>query len=148
LSEAETHGNQTLSGLSEAETHSNQTLSGLSEAETHSNQTLSGLSEAETHAAHLKRAYPNVIIPLQDTQKTMSQATITLQLDTDQQLHLDRIAIELACDRADLIKHAIDAYLANYQPKRAAFGVLSQSGKIIGDILEPITPTSDWEALQ
>jgi hypothetical protein len=78
----------------------------------------------------------------------MSQATITLQLDSDQQLSLDRIATELACDRADLIKQAIDSYLASYQPKRPAFGVLSHSGEIMGDILAPIVPASDWAALQ
>jgi predicted transcriptional regulator len=78
----------------------------------------------------------------------MSQAIITLQLDTEQQLNLDRIATELACDRADLIKRAIDSYLANYQPSRHAFGALRHTGEIVGDILEPIVLESDWEALR
>jgi hypothetical protein len=34
------------------------------------------------------------------------------------------------------------------QNKRAAFGVAKGSGKILGDIIEPVLPLSTWEALQ
>jgi hypothetical protein len=78
----------------------------------------------------------------------MHQLTITLQIDAKQQLDLDQIATELACDRADLIKQAIDAYLANYQSSRPAFGAMRHSGSISGDLIEPIVPMSDWEVLQ
>jgi len=45
----------------------------------------------------------------------MNPATITLQLDADQYLALDQIATDLSCDRADIVKQAIDTYLQHYQ---------------------------------
>ncbi len=45
----------------------------------------------------------------------MSPATLTLQLDVEQNFALDQIATDLNCDRSELVKQAIDAYLKNYQ---------------------------------
>ena len=45
----------------------------------------------------------------------MSPAILTLQLDAEQNIALDQIATNLDCDRAELIKQAIDTYLQNYQ---------------------------------
>jgi predicted transcriptional regulator len=44
----------------------------------------------------------------------MSQNTITLDLEPEKRLALDQIATELHCDRADLLKHAIDLYLQTH----------------------------------
>ncbi len=78
----------------------------------------------------------------------MTQATITLQIDTEQQLSLNQLATELACEPTDLIKQAIAAYLTTHSPKRSTFGVMRHTGQIIGDIVEPIVPESDWEVLK
>ncbi len=45
----------------------------------------------------------------------MSQNTITLDLEPEKYQALDQIATELHCDRADLLKHAIDLYLQTHQ---------------------------------
>jgi predicted transcriptional regulator len=45
----------------------------------------------------------------------MNPNTITLELEPETSLALDQIAIELDCDRADLLKHAIDLYLQTHQ---------------------------------
>jgi len=45
----------------------------------------------------------------------MSPATLTLQLNVEQNFALDQIATDLDCDRSELVKQAIDAYLQNYQ---------------------------------
>jgi predicted transcriptional regulator len=42
-------------------------------------------------------------------------STITLDLDPSQTLALEQIATELNCDRAELLKHAIDLYLQTHE---------------------------------
>ena len=45
----------------------------------------------------------------------MNPNIITVELAPATSLALDQIAIELACDRTDLLKHAIDLYLQTHQ---------------------------------
>jgi predicted transcriptional regulator len=45
----------------------------------------------------------------------MSQNTITLDLDPEKRQALDQIALDLHCDRTDLLKQAIDLYLQTHQ---------------------------------
>ena len=39
-------------------------------------------------------------------------------------------------------------YPAKKAPPRPAFGIMQQSGEILGDLVESIVPQSDWEVLQ
>jgi RHH-type transcriptional regulator, rel operon repressor / antitoxin RelB len=45
----------------------------------------------------------------------MSQDTITLQLQPEQSLALDQMALHLGCDRAELVQTAISDYISHHQ---------------------------------
>ncbi len=39
-------------------------------------------------------------------------------------------------------------YPATVQPQRPAFGVMKDSGEILGDLIIPVIPVTKWEAFQ
>ena len=39
-------------------------------------------------------------------------------------------------------------YPATPHPQRAAFGAMKNSGQILGDLVAPILPASEWEVLR
>jgi predicted transcriptional regulator len=45
----------------------------------------------------------------------MNPNTIILDLDPEKRQALDQIALDLHCDRTELLKHAIDQYLQTHQ---------------------------------
>jgi hypothetical protein len=73
----------------------------------------------------------------------MSAATITAIVQM-----LESLPDDLQEQLAKYIRAYITEQIPAKQNKRAAFGVAKGSGKILGDIIEPVLPLSTWEALQ
>lgn len=65
---------------------------------------------------------------------------------------LESLPDDLQEQLAQYIHQYIQTYMnerkSAKQSKRAAFGILKGSGKILGDVVEPVLPLSTWEVLQ
>lgn len=46
------------------------------------------------------------------------------------------------------VRHYVDPYTAVEQPQRPAFGFMKDTGIILGDVVSPVIPESDWDVLQ
>lgn len=49
---------------------------------------------------------------------------------------------------SDRGKPLVIIYPATPHPQRPAFGAMKNSGQILGDLLAPILPASEWEVLE
>ena len=46
------------------------------------------------------------------------------------------------------VRHYEEPYDSAARPQRPAFGFMKDTGTILGDVVSPVLPESDWEVLQ
>ncbi|MFH7244652.1 MAG: hypothetical protein ACHWZW_17590 [Spirulina sp.] len=86
---------------------------------------LSTSTAAQTPAGQRYSIYPMPAQPLTDASNSADE-------------HLSR----------GTVRHYSGPYTSVEQPQRPAFGFMKDTGTILGDVVSPVIPESDWEAFQ